>query len=215
MPPAYSGYVYKEGRHGDSVRPEDADAVVAFLKAHLYDEEVVITDGGDNMLFHASDGIDLYSGLDELGIDLQANYQEIRREIAAEATAGEGEREPWKELYDSVGLSAEEIRMRQSVKRTVKAARTVADVARLLENTYFDVFFETEDGTGAWGYFDPKGYSALVMKRGAHGGWRQDGRRFVTLQPETRVRHKSSGEDTHLFILLDPPSPESKELNRE
>jgi len=208
VPDSWLAYVYVDGRYEEAVRLEDADAVVTFLKAHLYDEEVVITDSGDNMLFHARDGVDLYSGLDELGIELRAIFQEIRREIVAEATQGEGERDPWQDLYESIGLSPDQIHMRQMAKRAVKAARTVADVARLLKGTYFHAFFETEDGTREWGYFNPKSYSALVMKRSAHGGWRQGGRRFATLKPEARERHKLSSEDIHRFILLDPPESE-------
>jgi len=208
MSPTYFGYTYKEGRHGDAISLESTDAVVAFLKAHLYEEEVCITDAGDNLIFRARDGVDLYSRLDEMGIDLPAIYRGIRGEIVAEAEEEEeeeGEREPWEEAYDSIGLSPAETQMRQMAKAGAKAARTVADVARLVEGTYFDAFFETEDRTRAWGYFDPTDYSAVVMKESADEGGQGYCGRQVFLKPQARVRHTGSGEDVHAFILLDPP----------
>ncbi len=214
----YRGYVSQRGHFGRAVRLKSPEEVAAFLREHLYAEEVRIVDAGDNLLFHARDGIDLYSRLAELGIDLPALYDETRRTWVAEAERarsgdlrptheGEGEpaaREPWEALYDSIGLSSGEVWMRQRVKRTCREARTVADVIELLEGTYFDAHFETEDGRRAWAYFDASDCSVEVLRPVGEDAWQGADRR-VRLDRAARVRHKGSGEDVHLFVLLDPP----------
>ncbi len=192
---AWLGYIYVKGRYGSPKRLEGVDSVVAFLKNHMYDEEIRITDTGDDLLFHARQGVDLFSALHEIGISLPQIYQEIRQDTVAEAGEEGREREDWEDLYDSIGLSPDEIGMRQSAKAAAKAARTVADVAKLLRGTYFDAFFETSDGSRSWGYFDAKDYSV-----------REDPTdKRVVLNPETRVRHIGSGEDVHVFVIRDPP----------
>ena len=216
VPETYRGYVSREGRFGRAVRLAGAAEIAAFLREHLYDEEVRIVDGDDFLVFRAMGGIDLYSRLGDLGIDLPALYREIHTAWVAEAQAGAGEgrrpgaagevvepREPWEELYDSIGLSAGEIGMRQRAKRACRAARTVADVVDLLEGTYFDAYFQTEDGSREWGYLDrSEGTVEVVRPRGEEGAHARS-----RLDPAARVRYHSSGEDIHLFVLLDPPEP--------
>ncbi|MEA3440784.1 MAG: hypothetical protein U9R58_10920 [Chloroflexota bacterium] len=202
----YLGYSYKGGARGAAQRLVSAAELKTYLKAHLYDEEVVITDPGDNLLFRALDGVDLYSELDELGIDLPALYREVRQKLLVDAAKQGAEREPWEEYYDSIGLSPGEIQMRQQAKRLCKAAQTVEDVARLLEGTYFDAYFHSEDRQRAWGYFNPEDYSIDVLEGSEEEGWgeRQDPQ-IVTLNPKARIKHISSSEDVHRFTLYDPP----------
>ena len=192
---AWLGYIYVKGHYDYPERLEAVDNVVAFLKNHMYDEEIRITDTGDNLFFHARDGVDLYSALHEIGISLPQIYQEIRQDTVAEAGEEGREHEEWEGLYDSIGLSPEEIGMRQSAKAAAKAARTVADVASLLRGTYFDAFFETADGRRRWGYFDAKDYSVREESTDKR----------VVLDREARVEHTGSGEDVHGFVILDPP----------
>ena len=208
----YRGYFSQRGRFARAVRLTSVEEVAAFLREHLYAEEVRITDAGDRLLFHAVDGTDLSSRLDELGIDLPGIYAAMRRAWLAEAEQEEPEeerapREPWEALYDSIGLSSGEVGMRQRAKRACRDALTVADVIELLEGTYFDAHVETEDGSRAWGYFDAADCSARVLRRVGEDAW-QEGDRRVRLDPAARVRHKGSGEDIHLFLLLDPPPEE-------
>jgi hypothetical protein len=78
-------------------------------------------------------------------------------------------------------------------------------VAELLKGTYFDAFFESEDGTRAWGYFHGQDLWATVMQSSEAGGWAGASRQHVELPPGARVRHTSSSEDVHRFVLLDTP----------
>ena len=181
-------------------RLADRAAVESFLEQHLWDAEVVLTDPADSLLFHARDGVDLYSRLGELDIDLAGLVERVRRRAAA---AGDrGDREPWEDMYDSIGLSPGEIAMRQRVKAGARAARTVADVVTLLAGTYFAAAFVSADRSREWAAFDPEDLSADEIETGEDG----PGRR-VRLHPEARVRHESSGEDRHHFVLIDPPEP--------
>lgn len=91
--------------------------------------------------------------------------------------------------------------LRRRSKRACRAARTVADVVALLEGTYFDAFFQAEDGIRQWGYLDRGDCSVEVVRPR-----REEGAPVrVRLDPAARVRYDSSGEDIHLFVLLDPP----------
>jgi hypothetical protein len=202
----FFGYVYSGDTHGEPQRLENQDELTGFLKAHLYEDEVVITDAVDNLLFRAVDGVDLYSELDELGIDLPALFREAQEEMVSAESEQDGGREPWEELYDSIGLSPGEIQMRQRAKRACKAAQTVVDVARLLEGTYFDAYFYSEDRQRAWGYFNPDDYSIHELDGSEEEGWgeRQDPL-IVTLDRNARVKYVSSSEDVHRFTLYDPP----------
>ena len=193
------GYFTRQGEQVGPVALEDQAAVLDFLEAHLFDDEVVLTDPDDRLLFRAVDGVDLFSRLGELGIDLPALYRRLRQAaVSAASDAGE-EREPWEDLYDGIGLSPAEVAMRQRAKRAARAARTVADVAELLAGTYFEASFASEDGSRSWGSFDPDDLS--VVEHLADGG---EGER-VCLSPIARVRHQASGEDVHGFVLVDPP----------
>ena len=206
MTDIFLGYVYSGDTHGEPQRLENQDELTNFLQAHLYEDEVVITDAGDNLLFRAVEGVDLYSELDELGIDLPTLYREVRQKLLVDAAKQGAEREPWEEYYDSIGLSPGEIQMRQRVKRACKAAQTVEDVARLLEGTYFDAYFYSEDRQRAWGYFNPDDYSIDVLEGSEEEGWGEgQDPLIVTLDRNARVKYVSSGEDVHGFTLLDPP----------
>jgi hypothetical protein len=196
------GYATSAGRRTKTVMARGPEALLPFLEAHLFDEEVVLADSDDQLMFRAVDGVDLYSRLDEFGIDLPALYHRLRQAAVSAAPRGEKEREPWEDLYDSIGLSPEEIAMRQRVKQAAKAASTVADVAALLTGTYFDASFVSGDGSRRWACFDVDDLS--VVEELMDGGM---GER-VHLPPEARAGHQSSGEDIHSFVLLDsPPAP--------
>jgi len=199
------GFVFAGKRCQCIERLEGKDAVISFLKKHLYEEEIRIVDSfKKRILFQAKKGVDLFSRLDEINISLPQIYQEIRREIVAENQGESREGQDWEDEYDRIGLSPDEIRMRQHAKAASKSARTVADVAKLVEDTYFDAFFETEDKERAWGYFNPRSLEVTVMKK-IEGGWQGDGGKKVILKPEARVKYAGSGEDVHSFIILDPP----------
>jgi hypothetical protein len=186
--------------------------IISFLKAHLFDigEVRIVGPHAERMVFRAIDGVDLHSELRNHGIDLRQIYEEVKQEALALIQSGEA-REPWESDYDSLGVSPTEIAMRQRVKGAAKAARTVADVASLLEGTYFDALFETEDGERAWSSFDPATMSASCLARedlpwegATEHAWRNSSE-TVTLSPTARVRHRGSGEDVHVYVILDPP----------
>ena len=200
----YLGYITSCGKRGTAKSLEGKDAIISFLKKHLYKDDVVITDVQDNLLFRAVDGVDIYSAVDALEIDLPAIYQDICGTWNVNETQAKSE--PWEDLYDSVGLSPGEIRMRQRVKRACKTAQTVEDVAQLLEGTYFDAYFYSEDQKCAWGYFDPNDYSIHELEGSEEEGWgEKQVPHIVILNPDARVKHISSSEDVHRFILFDPP----------
>ncbi len=195
------GYVYVDGYHDLPTRLHNLEDVLAFLKAHLFNEQVIISDRRDELWFEARSGVDLFSRLDELGIDLPELYRQHRQEILDEAIEIEVERQPWEEVYDQVGLSPGEIHMRQRVKKLAMEAKTVSDVASLVEGTYFDVLFCQADGQPAWGYFDPQDFSVSPL----HEEGQANLISRIVLAPHARVRHVASGEDIHLFELMDLP----------
>ena len=204
MSDVYLGCVTSGGNRGPAQRLEGIGSITAFLKDHLYEDDVVITDAGDNLVFRAVDGVDLHSQLNELGIDLPAVYQEIREMWNADEP--QTKREPWEDLYDSIGLSPGEIQMRKRVKAACRAAQTVEDVARLLEGTYFESHFYSDDRQCAWGYFDPDNYSIHKLVGSEEDGWGEgQDPQVVNLNPGARVKHISSSEDVHRFSLYDPP----------
>ena len=173
----FLGYVYHNGRYDQAERLKGEQGVYAFLKKNLYEEEIRICDSGDNLIFHARDGVDLFSRLEEIGIDLPGIYQSLRREALGPG-ADEPHRPKWEQLYDSIGLSSGEIAMRQRVKKAAIAATTVADVVRLLEGTYFSACFYSEDETRCWSYFDPHDLTVRIMKRVGDDygtGWQETG----------------------------------------
>lgn len=197
------GYVTVGGIKKSVQRITSKQDIISFLKQHLYEDEIVITNSGDEMIFQAIDGVDLYSDLVNLGIDLKSIYQEIRNSWQIDEPSTE--REPWEDLYDSIGLSPGEVRMRQRVKRACKSTRTVADVARLLKGTYFSARFYSEDRSRVWGYFDLDDYSVIVLNESDVGVPGEEQEKTAFLNPQARVKHISSGEDIHTFVLLDPP----------
>jgi len=203
MDEIYLGYVTVGGIKKSVQRITSKQDIISFLKQHLYEDEIVITNSGDEMIFQAIDGVDLYSDLVNLGIDLKSIYQEIRNSWQIDEPSTE--REPWEDLYDSIGLSPGEVRMRQRVKRACKSTRTVADVARLLKGTYFSARFYSEDRSRVWGYFDLDDYSVIVLNESDVGVPGEEQEKTAFLNPQARVKHISSGEDIHTFVLLDPP----------
>lgn len=203
----YLGYVTSRGVRGRPQRIENRSELINFLKMHLHEDEVVVTDPGDNLLFRAVDGVDLYSELAELGIDLPGLYSDIRQGLVSPEPEKDTNQESWEQLYDSIGLSPGEIRMRQRVKRLCKAARTVADVARLLEGTYFGAHFYSEDRARVWGYFNPEDYSVSELVGSEEDGWREGQEpEPLHISPNARVSHLSSSEDVHRFILYLHPT---------
>lgn len=193
----YLGYAFVKGQQTQAQRLDGKEAIISFLQEHLYDPEVVITDSGDRLIFRAVDGIDLYTSLADLEIDLRLVYEKIRKTWHSDEQ-GAG-REPWEDLYDSIGLSPGEIRMRQRVKQACKAARTVADVAKLLEGTYFSARFYSEDRSREWGYFDLDKPTMIMLNTS------EEPEQPMIFDPVARVKHIASREDIHTFILLDPP----------
>ncbi|MCJ7694999.1 MAG: hypothetical protein MUO40_06175 [Anaerolineaceae bacterium] len=198
----FLAYVYRNGRYDQAKRLKGAQGVYAFLQKNLYEEEIRICDTGDNLIFQARDGIDLFNRLEEIGVNLPGIYQLLCRK-ALGSGADELPRPQWEQLYDSIGLSSGEIAMRQRVKKAAMAATTVADVVRLLEGTYFSACFYSEDETCCWSYFDPHDLTVRKMDRVESDfgtGWQETGEQ-VTLDLDARVRHHSSAEDIHTFIL--------------
>lgn len=201
----YWGYIYSDERQVNQSPLDNEEQLVGFLKSHLYYEQLVITDARDNLVFHSRDGVDLYSNLTELGIDLPTIYQELHQELYAEGELETSDREPWEETYDRFGLSPGEIKMRQGVKRACKAARTVEGVAELLKGTYFDAFFLAKDRKRAWGYLDVEIYTVYILDGSEEEGWANERDELVNLDLSARVKHISSSEDQHWFLILDPP----------
>ncbi len=190
-----------DGYHDLPIRLGVLDEVLAFIKTHLLDEQVVITDSGDELWFQALNGVDHFSRLSELGIDLPELYRQHHMELLMEASEPADARQPWEDAYDQIGLSSGEISMRQRVKKLAKEAKTVADVAHLVEGTYFDVLFCRAEGEPAWGYLNLEDYSVSPLHDETPTG--QETR--IVLDPQDRVRHVASGEDIHLFELVDLP----------
>ena len=201
----YWGYVYSNDMRSERILIADKSELLYFLKSHLYDTQLEITDARDNLVFRSLEGVDLFSNLGDIGIDLPAIYQESRKEMIAEEESEPKDREPWEDHYDRIGLSPGEIRMRQRVKAACKAARTIGEVAVLLEGTYFDASFISEDKTRAWGCLNGQDCSVCLLRGSEEEGWGNAGNERVTLDRETRVRHLSSSEDMHWFSILNPP----------
>jgi hypothetical protein len=181
-------------------------AVISFLKASLfkYREVAILISRPERCIFRAVDGVDLYSELRDHGIDLPQIYADIRAGwVARSADPGE-RRESWEDAYDEIGFSAGEIAMRQRAKRAARRTTTVAEVAAVLEGTYFNAHFETEDGQRQWGYFDRKEMTVTPLQK-VGDGWQGEFGKRVALSPAARVEYLLSGEDVHSFVLLDPP----------
>jgi hypothetical protein len=205
MSDKYWGYVYSNDKRAERILLADTAELLYFLKSHLYDAQLEITDARDNLVFRSLEGVDLYSNLGDIGINLPAIYREFREEIAANEGPDMTDRETWEDEYDRIGLSPGEIRMRQRVKAACKAARTVGEVAALLEGTYFGASFISEDKTRAWGYLDGQDCSVYLLQGSEEEGWGNAVDEMVTFDRETRVKHLYSSEDMHWFLILDPP----------
>jgi len=200
----FYGYVYVAGHHDGPKRLEGIESLVPFIKQHLLCEELRVTDSHDILILHVLDGVDLFSTLHEYGVDLPQLYQSIRKNTLGEGLKGDDQWDDWQDEYDRTNPSPSEIRTRLAIKKAFKTAQNVADIAKLLEGGCFTICFESQDGTQAWGDFNPIDYSVVAMNETVKSG-SQKGVGRVTLEPTARVRHDGSGEDIHVFILLDPP----------
>jgi hypothetical protein len=202
----FIAYVYREGHYDKGIRLETVMAVKDFVTEHLFAEELMICDTGDHLLLHVLDGVDLFNALDEIGIDLTVIFQSLRRDTIQGIDEAKP-KEAWEILYDQIGLSPGEIAMRQRVKRAAKVAQTVADVADLIRDTYFDAYFYSPDDSTVWMYFDDQDLSVTEFTREEDQeniSWEDSGRK-VYLSPSARVQHRSSAEDKHVFTMLDLP----------
>jgi hypothetical protein len=179
----------------------DQQALMNFIKGHYEALQLVITDADDNQLLLMRNGVDLHNALDQYGISLAAIFAELRQEIAGYDPT-QAEKPGWEELYDQIGLSAGEIRMRQRVKAACRAAQTVEDVAALVAGTYFDANFVSEDGQKLCRFFNQDDYSATLMTKDESGEWVDRPAPFY-LSPTAKVKHLRSGEDIHTFLLID------------
>ena len=205
----YLGYVYDAfGRYDAPQKLEDEVALVKFINEYLEAPQMVITDLADNQLLLTREGVDLFNNLSSLGIELGDIYRQVReRQIDS---SNESRQKPeWEVLYDSIGLSPGEIRMRQKAKRACLAAQTVADVAELLKGTYFSVYFYNQDRDKCWGHLDEETLTAELLLQDEEGYWYDTGSQFQ-LAKKARVRHLRSSEDIHEFLLLDTPGAEKK-----
>ncbi len=203
---SYYGFVFLQSKCEVAQKLDGNGELIAFLKEHLFDEEVRVTDSTKKRLHYRSlNGVDVLSELDRYGISLPRIFEERRREITQETQAPCGDRQIWEDDYDSIGgFDPEEIRMRQRCKALAKSARTVSDVVTLLKGTYFNADFQNEDGSARWDDFNPDDLTVTRMKK-VKGGWQGNEGSPVKLTPEARVRHVASGEDIHLFVILEPP----------
>ncbi len=199
------GYVFdREGCYGQPVIFRDKDHLVRFIKENLNATKLIVTDRIDQQVLLIQDGVDLYNDLDRFEINLGEIFKEIRAEWAGDPNT-EGQKPDWEILYDSIGLSPGEIRMRQRVKHDCRVARTVEDVAELMSGTYFTVYFYSPDGEACWGYFNEFEFTATVMIKDREGYWSDTGR-LARIPRDGRVKHLRSGEDIHDFLLLDSPT---------
>jgi len=200
---AFFGYVYdQDERYAPPTSLDDKQALKEFIKANWDAKQLVITDRFDKQLLLMRDGVDLFNQLDQFDIQLSKIFQDIRENLVTNQDSGE--KPEWEQLYDSIGLSAGEIRMRQRVKQACKEAQTVSDVVELVRGTYFDVDFISQDHQHCWRYFDIQRHTAEVMIRDEQGNWSYIEEEEV-IPLNARVVHLRSGEDIHEFILLDPP----------
>lgn len=177
------------------------DPTVSGAEENLNAPQLIITDPGDRQLLLMRDGVDLFNELDRIGISLPAVYDQIRAETTREILQA-AEKPEWERLYDQVGLSPGEIRMRQRVKAACRAVQTVADVPEIVRGTYFDAHFLTGDGQKWYRFFNEEDYSISLMTKNENGEW-VDEPELVTLSPTKQVRHLRSSEDIHSFELLE------------
>jgi hypothetical protein len=119
-------------------------------------------------------------------------------------------------MTDVRGLDVEEIGMRNKSRSSAKEATTIRKAAAAAEGTYFDIHFQTPDESELYSYFEPSDFT--IVKLELHDdrkwwpdipeefawGWRQtENSKRVHLNPDAPVKYEGTGEDIHLFILLD------------
>jgi len=201
----FYAYIYRDGRYKKAIRLEGQLVVVNFIKENLFAEELKICDSSDRLLLHILDGIEHVNNLAEIGIDLPTLYQMYRQKATGEENRNET-KPKWEILYDRIGLSTGEIQMRKRVKYAAKSAQTVADVANLIRDTYFDAHFYSEDDTNFWCYFNDQDYSAthfIISNKELSNAWIEVENK-VYLLPKFKVTHRYSSEDKHVFTLHGP-----------
>ena len=201
----FLGYIYDAfGRYDAPQKIEDEFALVRFITKNIEAPQMVITDLNDNQVLLTREGVDFFSNLHSLGIELGDVYRQIR-DRRVEPLKEDRQKPPWEALYDSIGLSSSEVRMRQNIKRACLAAKTVQDVADLLKGTYFSVYFYNQERDKSWGHMDKDTLAAELLLLDEEGYWYDTGS-LVKLEAEAKVSHLCSSEDIHEFLLLDPPS---------
>jgi hypothetical protein len=160
---------------------------------------LIITDTRDQQLLHLQDGVDLFNELDQIGFSLNKLLREVRKEAVK---APPQEKPEWERLFDQIGLSPGEIRMRQRAKAASQAARTVGDIANLVRGTYFDANFLINNGKTWYRYFDADTFEVTLMTQDDSGKWVEITTTDI-LSPAAQVRHLRSSEDIHTFILIE------------
>ena len=209
----YIGYIFVGGQCKRVDELEGSEGLVQFLKRFLVPEwtkdntEIRILDPQEGRsLFQAIGGVDLYSELQHHGVSLPDVYKELKTELHKGLSAlNTGDDGTEGDDSDPIGLSGQEIVMRVETCRSARAAKSVKDVAEFIEGTYFDAFFDTEDGARSWGYFDSEDLTVQPMKN-TGGGWQEDLELTrIHLKPEARVKYVGAGEDSLSFVILDPP----------
>ncbi len=196
----FFGYLCNEkGEHYAPTVLEDAAALTEFIQNNLDVPQLMITDAADKQLLLIKDGVDLHNELEKWGIKLGEIFQAYRQSLQDHNNTT-GEKPEWERYYDSIGLSAGEIRMRQRVKKACKKAQTIADVADLLKGTYFNIRLRTKTDGRVWRYFDFSDHSVELVSDDA-----DDEIQKAFLALDARVAYISSSEDIHEFYLLDPP----------
>lgn len=198
----FLGYLLnEEGKYGQPTVLNDREALRSFIKKHFDAPEMIITDKSDQQLLRLRDGVDLTNALDQFDIDLRQLFLEKHQ---GQITGRPEEKPEWERYYDRIGLSTGEIHMRQRAKKACKQAQTVADVADLVEDTYFIDRFLSPDGKMTWDYFDSSDFS--VQPRPDNQTWQDaEEQERIVLSKNARVIYIKSGEDVHEFYLLDPP----------
>ncbi len=199
----YGYLVDKNGNHPSPTELTSTEALRNFIKEHYFDTQLIITNSADEQILLMRNGVDLYQDLESMGINLAKLMREIREE-ASEPLTPNGKKPRWERLYDQIGLSPGEIHMRQRVKQECRLARTVAEVAELVRGTYFDARFYSPDGRWSWGFFHEEDFTATVLIKNGVDIYSTSEERVI-LPSTCRVRHQESGEDIHVFTLLNPP----------
>jgi hypothetical protein len=207
----FLGYVYDAFGHYDAPHSlEDEFALVKFINEYLEAPQMVVTDLNDNQLLLTREGVDFFSNLSSLGIELGDVYRQIHHG-QTETLEGSQQKPPWEVLYDSIGVSPSEVRMRQEIKTRCLTAKKVRDVADLVKETYFSVYFYNRERDKCWGHLNVDTLVVELLLQDVEGYWYDTGAQ-VALPGSARVQHLRSSEDIHEFLLLDPPAINGKEI---